>query len=294
MFTFSILLILILDFFVPIPEDNEWKWLRDILYCYDSARYYFQPNIQIRDCSSSIDPNGKYIYATHPHAVFPCGSTLGQEPFHDFHWLQGGASVLFKIPLMRRLLSYIGGFPATRENVLRRMKNSKPGTLFFLAVGGISEMFYGMQDTEDIILNKRRGWLRLALQSGYDGIFPSYALGSNQAYHRFSYFHKGSIFHALSKKFRMSFVPFYGRYFFAPFRVPMCTIVGKMIAIPKNIPSDKIENEVDKLQALYKAELRRIYYKGRKELVQKLSGEWKEFWKNREISFDGETKQHQM
>merc|ERR1719476_940319 len=100
---------------------------------------YFRPCKLFNECADEIKPEGRYIYAFFPHGVYPVGGAMGTEIFQDFKIMAAAASVLFYIPILRRFISWVGAFPATKETILRNMKNSQPGTLFTLSVGGISE-----------------------------------------------------------------------------------------------------------------------------------------------------------
>eukprot|EP00494_Astrolonche_serrata_P011194 UN11272 len=89
--------------------------------------------------------------------MYPVGATVGTKLFYELGFSTSGAvaSVLFYIPFLRRFISYMGGFPATRNNILTVCKKAKPSTIIFFSVGGISEMFLGIDDFEEIIINNR-------------------------------------------------------------------------------------------------------------------------------------------
>eukprot|EP00494_Astrolonche_serrata_P009003 UN09052 len=52
--------------------------------------------------------------------MYPVGATVGTKLFYELGFSTSGAvaSVLFYIPFLRRFVSYMGGFPATRNNIL--------------------------------------------------------------------------------------------------------------------------------------------------------------------------------
>lgn len=277
---YSFLSLCVIDFMIPMPVNGTWRGLIEFMFLYEEFRHYPKPYIEIRDCENEIKPDGKYCIAFYPHGVYPVGATMATEMFlraRNYESTASGASVLFYIPLLRRYLSFLGVHPATKKCINERLKDMKPGTIWMQSVGGISEMFLGIGDHEEIIINRRNGWLQIVLQNDFDGIIPVYCLGTNQCYTRFSL--EGSFLQKLSSMLQISVIPFYGRFFFAPWRVPMCTILGNVIS------TKKVENptadDISELKEKFKTEVKRIYYKGRDALA-----EHDPYWKDRDLMFD--------
>lgn len=61
-------------------------------------------------------------------------------------------------------------------------KHAYPHNMTMLQPDGIAGMLYGL-DQEQIILKKRRGFCRVALQTGAS-LIPCYCFGANQVYNR--------------------------------------------------------------------------------------------------------------
>merc|ERR1719474_2214310 len=160
------------------------------------------------------------MMALHPHGGFPAHGVFAGTWFYNSGWQIRSvcASVLFKIPILRRWVIVLSNaIPATKEAMVSGM-NGQKRTLIMHTVGGISEMFLGF-DEEEVIVNRRRGWLRVAYQTGYH-IIPTYGIGVNQIYTRLV--KQGSFMQRLSKNLQISLTPFFGRLpnFLVPRRYP--------------------------------------------------------------------------
>ena len=114
--------------------------------------------------------------------------------------LFAGADIVLKVPLLRRVLVAWGLVPVSSESLKRNLALEYPHNILTLLPGGISEMFYGLQE-EQIILEKRKGFVKVALQTGAS-LVPCYALGANQVYTR--WFGQDSIFYRISSLLRIS------------------------------------------------------------------------------------------
>ena len=141
----------------------------------------------------------------HPHSLYGIMYDMYASRLHSEHGflpLFAGADVVLKIPLLRRVLSWWGLVPVSPSSLQRSLSLKYPNNILTLLPGGISEMFYGL-DEEQIILNKRKGFIKIALQTGAS-LVPCYALGANQVYTR--WFSESSIFYRLSSLLRVSLV----------------------------------------------------------------------------------------
>jgi len=98
------------------------------------------------------------------HFLFdpPLSTSSSSECFthQHTHTLPQGASVLFRLPLLRQWLSMAGLEPATARNLLRRLRS--PGCSTFLVPGGIAEMFLNDPDYEVVQLANRKGFCKHA------------------------------------------------------------------------------------------------------------------------------------
>jgi len=145
-------------------------------YILKSWREYFNFSYYIED---KFDPERRYILAEFPHGAFPMGPIIAagavSECLPSARIYGLGASVLFWIPGYYHLMSWIGVRPATKKNFLRLLDKGWVAVI----VGGIAEMFMMSNDQEHIFLRKRKGIVRIAVQTGTD-IIPIYHFGNTK------------------------------------------------------------------------------------------------------------------
>jgi len=175
-----------------------------------------------------------------------------------------GASVLFRLPLLRQWLSMAGLEPATARNLLRRLRT--PGCSTFLVPGGIAEMFLNDPDYEVVQLANRKGFCKHALRAG-SPIVPVYIFGQTQLFYTFSG-RLQQLMRRLSRALRVSLIPFVGRSWLSPFvplQNPLTVVVGRPINLDVAPVEAPTAEQIDALHAEFTAELQRIFdtYKGR-------------------------------
>jgi 2-acylglycerol O-acyltransferase 2 len=164
--------------------------------------------------------------------------------------------------------------------------------LFGLFAGGINEMFYtnGGAAYEQIVLSKRKGFIKLALETGCD-IIPQYSFGANQAYIR--PFGPDSLLCKLSAFLRISTVVWFGRWWIPmgvlPFRVPILTVTGPVFHVPHVVDPDKITNElVSKVHREFCLALKQLFDEYKIVYVEEMGAP--EEWLTRELLFENEKK----
>lgn len=155
--------------------------------------------------TAHLDPSGKYIFGYHPHGIisvgaFACFATEGvrtldlsvgeTQPRVD----RRGFSSLFP-GIESRLLTLAGNFyiPFAREYVLllgccdasrqtfRRILAKGAGHGVTIVVGGAEESLHAAPGTIDLVLDKRKGFVREAVLSGAS-LVPCVAFGENELY----------------------------------------------------------------------------------------------------------------
>ena len=83
--------------------------------------------------------------------------------------------------LWRLLLAWWGVTSVSRKAMRENLQRPYPLNALMLMPGGISEMFYGNGGEEQIVLRKRKGFCKLALETGAC-LVPVYAMGTNQVF----------------------------------------------------------------------------------------------------------------
>ena len=175
-----------------------------------------------------------------------------------------GASVLFRVPLLRHALAIMGNAPATAPNLLARLR--QPGCNTFLVPGGIAEMFMNDHDREVVKLAGRTGFCKHALVTG-SPLLPTYIFGQTQLFYTLT--GRGQdLLQRVSRALRISIIPFVGRSWLSPFvplQQPLTCVIGRPINVGAAPIAEPTDAQISALHAQFRAELVRIFetYKGR-------------------------------
>lgn len=113
-----------------------------------------------------------------PHAR-PFPPISGRFPARlDIDYRVATVTASFKIPFWRDLVLACGGISASRHSVNHCLQSGKS---VVIVVGGALEALDARPGSVDLTLRRRRGFVRLALQSGAD-LVPVYSFGENELY----------------------------------------------------------------------------------------------------------------
>ena len=185
---------------------------------------------------SSLDPHGLYVFASHPHGVFPMAqwltiplscdpdATTGADAAIRAAFpmpLRGAAaSVLLRLPLLRHVLQWAGIVPASGD-VMRELL--RHGTSVVLVPGGIAEIYVSDPHSEALVLQRRMGFVRLAAETGAH-LVPIYCFGNSGC---FRVRPPPPRFASACRRARVGLQAFWGRWHLPlPFRVKILVVVG--------------------------------------------------------------------
>ncbi|KOO28546.1 diacylglycerol o-acyltransferase 2-like protein [Chrysochromulina tobinii] len=90
-----------------------------------------------------------------------------------------GASILFRIPLLRELLLLANVRDASYDNIIGLLTS---GRTVAVNPGGNWEMTSASHEQERIYVQQRLGFIRLAMRTGRP-LLPAYAFGESQLFH---------------------------------------------------------------------------------------------------------------
>ncbi|KAJ8598227.1 hypothetical protein CTAYLR_008530 [Chrysophaeum taylorii] len=210
------------------------------------------------DVGKAIHISGdRFVFACHPHGVFPfvatCAmlSTLGAPSDTGVSRYEHGqpsedtptavASVLLRIPILKEITGMFGIIDASSDVLANRLKRGS----FALYVGGLVEIFLSSRERETVVLRRRKGFIKLALQSGAK-IVPVYLFGNTTC---LSALTSGPLA-ALSRKFGVSLTLFWGRWGLPlPRPVKLVYARGRPIDLP-HIPNPT-QADIDKWHLHY-------------------------------------------
>lgn len=238
-------------------EGRYWPWFaRHPLWKKLGA--YFPAKVE---CEVPLDPNGQYIFASHPHGVMSFHHLLYLSDAIGFHAISNGArrrgvgaSVIFKIPIFRDILLWLGtvAYPAS---VIRKVL--KKGYSLTVLPGGMNEQILAEPCEHIAFIKQRKGFCKLALEAGVD-IVPAYAFGENELYDTSRVLRGVRVW--IMEHFHFAWTIFLGRSLlqpFAPKPVPLVCCLGAPIPVTKT--AKPTQHDIDRLHATYMAELERVF-----------------------------------
>jgi len=224
----------VLDYFIPIPLPGpSLKWCK---FSDDTAAklHYFPSKVVWEGSNNDFNPNRNYLAALHPHGLFGISYNLFLREMwrrHGAFTLFTGADVVMYLPVVRRCLQLWGYSSCAKKEMVKNLNLKYPFNVLTLLPGGIGEMFYGTKNSEEqIILRKRYGMFKLALETG-SCLIPLYGMGSNQVFDR--YFTQNSILAKISSVMQTSILIWTDRFGIpfglVPKKEKIVLVVGKPI-----------------------------------------------------------------
>uniref|UniRef100_A0A8B9WXF8 Acyltransferase n=1 Tax=Bos mutus grunniens TaxID=30521 RepID=A0A8B9WXF8_BOSMU len=233
----------LLDWKTPEQGGRRSAWVRN--WCvWTHIRDYFPISVTITraQLSHGSSPHGLWPRAFCNFCITPHLATL---------------SWFFKIPLLGT---------TSCQPAIDYLLSHGTGNLVGIVVGGVGEALQSVPNTTMLILQKRKGFVRMALQHGAH-LVPTYTFGETEVYDQVL-FHKDSRMYKFQSYFRQIlgfyFCIFYGRGFrqgstgLLPYPLPIVTVGdGEPLPLPKiEKPSQEM---VDKYHALYKKALTKLF-----------------------------------
>lgn len=220
----------------------------------------------------------RYVFGYHPHGV-GCIGAFGVFGTEGCNWskLFPGIPVSlltlvnqFQVPFYRDYLMALGVSAVSRKNSLKTLERDHS---ICIVVGGARESLLQGVNTVDLILNRRKGFIKLALEAGNVCLVPTFAFGEVNCYNivhpkdgslwqKFQFWMKNNV------GFTVPF--FYARGLFnydfglLPYRTPVTVVVGKPIFVEKR-REEPTEQELDHYHDLYTQELKKIFYDNREK-----------------------------
>ncbi|KAI0223952.1 diacylglycerol O-acyltransferase 1 [Massospora cicadina] len=152
-----------------------WKWLAE----------FFPATLKVE---YPLDPAKTYIFGYHPHGILSTGAFinfstqatgLGKKlPGLKVHLLTLNTN--FFVPLYREILFALGMASVSKTSILNILSKG-PGSTCVIVVGGAQESLSAKPELADLVLSKRYGFVKLALQTG-SSLVPVFGFGENSLY----------------------------------------------------------------------------------------------------------------
>jgi 2-acylglycerol O-acyltransferase 2 len=253
------------------PHAKNTHFTRFFLWRY--YRDYFPIRLVVRkEVRRRFDRERNYFFAYHPHGIHTFGALLNfGVDSNDLCDLLPGITVHLQtlkvnlfVPFWRQLTIWMGCGDAS-ASCIRKTLRSGPGQSIMLVVGGAEESLMAKPNANDLLLLKRKGFIKIALQEGTP-LVPVYGFGENNVYNVADLASEPEVQHLLGllKHYLGFAIPLVkGRGFFnfnygvLPHRRPIVVVVGEPIEVPRI--AKPTAQDLNKWQAKYIEGLQKLY-----------------------------------
>jgi 2-acylglycerol O-acyltransferase 2 len=160
--------------------------------------------------SQQLEPTRKYVFGYHPHGIISHGAfaAFATEALGFSQLFPGITNTLltldsnFRLPLYREYALRMGLASVSRESCENILSRGGPngegmGRAITIVVGGARESLDAKPHTLRLVLQRRKGFVKLAIRTGAD-LVPVLAFGENDIYDQFDsdghpWIHKGQM-----------------------------------------------------------------------------------------------------
>ena len=250
---------------------RSWKAFRQASF-WRHFRDYFPLEVRVKTPGLKLKPDKIYMLGYHPHGLTSMGAMGSFSPqYSELEPILGNVQISgctlesnFRIPLLRELLLAMGAVSVSEKSI-KAVLSKGPGHAVAIVLGGASEALLSKPGTHDLVVNRRKGFFRIALQTGAS-IIPVYCFGENDLYDQISDGVIGQMNHWFIKASGFFLPVYFGTGLFCfgetpfnpvPKRTPLITVLGDPIDVER-IPNPSKE-EIEQLKALYIAGLADIF-----------------------------------
>ncbi|CAJ1342940.1 unnamed protein product [Effrenium voratum] len=228
--------------------------------------------------TAKLDASRNYIFGYHPHGVISMGAVCNFAteatgfselfPGIDLRLLTLGTN--FRIPVFREYLLGLGVGCVSRASIVGNLAR-QPGASVMIVIGGARESLETAPGSNKLILGNRKGFVKLALQTG-TSLVPVFSFGETDLFGVFasSRFRRMQLW--LQKQMGFGIPFFFGRALTGgvlhrvfglsrgvmPLRMPVQSVVGRPIHVDKPVPKPTQE-QIDELHQRYVEELQKVY-----------------------------------
>lgn len=142
-----------------------------------------------------------YLFVLQPHGALSFGGIAsavhGTIPELRGRLATAVADAVLYTPIVKHVLGIFGLISASKKSMQRTLRKKGIDGSIVLYVGGMAELFLSCDQEERLYLNKRKGFIKLALSEGVD-VVPVYLFGNTTAL----YVLKTGFLASLSRKVR--------------------------------------------------------------------------------------------
>ncbi|KNC97070.1 uncharacterized protein SPPG_07466 [Spizellomyces punctatus DAOM BR117] len=218
---------------------DRWRFIRDWSFWKYFRDYFSAELIKTAD----LDPRGNYLFGYHPHGIY-CYGLLPNfiTDVNNFSGLFPGIKLRmttldlnWSIPLWRESQMAFGVISVSAKSLKHVLTKKGPGWSTMVVVGGADEALLSYPGTNDIVIDRRKGFIKIAIQTGAS-LVPVFTFGENDLFWQVTDANAPSIRkiqNSLTKKMTFSLPLIWGRFGPFPRKVKIVSVVGAPIPVTK-------------------------------------------------------------
>lgn len=242
-----------------LGDGAAWPWFSIQEWGFHAFRRYIRLRIHVHPELQQYPPEKPVVLAVHPHGVASDYRILLDGMLYEAlpkrEVLALSASVLFYIPMVRELALWTRCVDARKVVAARALKHRKS---LMVIPGGEQEQIRTVEGKEEVFLQKRMGFIKLALEQNA-AVVPCYAFGCVDLYSTYT-----NLFFKPREWLRKTLgvcIPMYrGALGFLPLRKPVHLVLGAPLELPPlTKPGQPTEEEVQMAHGKYVEALKNLY-----------------------------------
>ncbi|KAI8904626.1 diacylglycerol acyltransferase-domain-containing protein [Powellomyces hirtus] len=216
---------------------------------------------------AEVDPKaGPFLMGLHPHGIL-CYSHFVNvitdvsgfpELFPNIERRVAVLDLLFRLPILREI-ALIHGLISVNKSSIKYWLSQGTNKAVGIVVGGAAESLESFDGVHRVILKRRRGFFRLALETG-SALIPVYSFGETSLWSQLQHPVLCKLQKLLLRLTGFTIPVCYGRWFTPiPNQIELVTVVGKPISVTKiQSPTDA---QIEDLQRVYIVALTELFDK---------------------------------
>ncbi|KAJ3147606.1 2-acylglycerol O-acyltransferase 1 [Geranomyces variabilis] len=240
---------------------DRWAFIREWSFWRGFGDYFGAELVK----TAELDPAKNYVFGYHPHGIYAYGlfpNFITQysgfaKKFPGINLRFSTLDVNWSIPIWREIQMGFGTVSVSAKSLKHVLTKKGPGWSALIVIGGADEALLAYPNTNDIILNRRKGFVKVAIQTGAS-LVPVFTFGENDLFWQVNDESAPAIRKAqqrLAKVLTYSLPIYWGRLgmFFLPRKTRLVSVVGRPIDVLQN--DNPTRQEIAELHARYVQEL---------------------------------------
>ncbi|KAK0383313.1 hypothetical protein NLU13_9226 [Sarocladium strictum] len=241
-----------------------------------------------------LSPKKKYIFGYHPHGIISHGAWLAfatnalgfSEQFPGITNTLLTLDSNFRLPFYRDWVLGMGLRSVSKESIFNILSKGGPrndgeGRAVTIVIGGARESLEAQPGTLRLVLEGRKGFVKMALRTGAD-LVPVIGFGENDLYDQLSpkaHPMVGKIQMLILKVFKFTVPALHGRGVLnydvglMPYRRAVNIVVGKPIEVGGPHGAQPDQADIDRVHQLYVEEVVRLWETYKDQFAKARTGE---------------------